>query len=55
MGTTTPYGDENAEEQAAKQESRLESYSDDELFENIADIINDNFVLEVKASRNLGD
>ncbi len=41
---------ENAEQRALDAESRVESWSDEELFDNMVDIINENFVLEVEAS-----
>lgn len=47
--------DETPEERAADGESGNTSWSDDELLEHIAEIINENFVLEVQAVRELED
>ena len=54
MNVSVSQVDETTDEQTADCESSLKFWSDDELFDNIAEIINENFVLEVEASRRLG-
>ena len=39
------------EERTVSSESYVESWLDDEFFDELADIINENFVIEVEASR----
>jgi len=41
---------ETIDQQTLDAESRIDSWSDDELFDNMLDIINENFVMEVEAS-----
>lgn len=53
MSASVSQVDETTDEQTADCESTLQTWSDDELFENVAEIINENFVLEVEASRRL--
>jgi hypothetical protein len=55
MNAFIPYVDEVPEGQATDGENGDASWSDDELLEHIAEIINENFVLEVQASRELED
>ena len=50
MSTLMPYAEETVEERMANPGSSVESWLDEELFDNLADIINGNFVLEVEAS-----
>ena len=50
MSTSIPGVEETVEEPTANSESRVESWLDDESFDDLADIINQNFVLEVEAS-----
>ena len=50
MSALMPYVEETAEGRTAIPESHVESWLDEELFDNLADIINGNFVLEVEAS-----
>jgi len=45
--------DKTADEQAVDRESCFRSWSDEELFGNMVDIINENFVLEVEANLRL--
>ncbi len=45
-----PYVEETIEERMANSGSPVKSRLDEELFDNLADIINGNFVLEVEAS-----
>lgn len=51
MDASVTHVDETREEHKADCESSLKFWSDDELFDNVAEIINENFVLEVEASR----
>jgi hypothetical protein len=53
MSTWIPYAVETAEERTVNPENRVESWMDDEFFDNLVDIINENFVLEVEASLEL--
>jgi hypothetical protein len=53
MSATIPYVDETTHERTVNPESRAESRLDDDFFDNLADIINENFVLEVEASLEL--
>jgi len=41
---------ETAQQSTRDAQSAVKSWSDDELLDNIADIINENFVMEVEAS-----
>jgi hypothetical protein len=50
MSALMPYVEETTEERMANTGSPVESWLDEELFDNLADIINENFVLEVEAS-----
>jgi hypothetical protein len=50
MSALMPYLEETMEERMANTGSPVESWLDEELFDNLADIINGNFVLEVEAS-----
>ena len=50
MSTLMPYAEETVEERMANPGSSVESWLDEELFDNLADLINGNFVLEVEAS-----
>ena len=53
MSASIPYVDETAEERTVNPECRVESCLDDEFFENLVDIINENFVAEVEAGLEL--
>ena len=53
MSALIPYVVETAEERTVNPESRVESWMDEEFFDNLVDIINENFVLEVEASLEL--
>lgn len=53
MSTATKYTDETAEGDTATSESLDEYWLLDESFDNMVDIINENFILEVKASLEL--
>ncbi len=53
MSALIPYVVETAEERTVNPESRVESWLDEESFDNLVDIINENFVLEVEASLEL--
>ena len=55
MSAAETYVDETAEEWIANPESNGASWSDDELFENMAQIINENFIMEVEASLEFRD
>jgi hypothetical protein len=50
MSALMPYVEETTEERMANTGCSVESWLDEELFDNLADIINGNFVLEVEAS-----
>ena len=50
MGALMPYLEEATEEPMANTGSPIKSWLDEELLDNLADIINENFVLEVEAS-----
>lgn len=50
MSTSIPYVDETTEDRFANAGSPVDSRLDEELFDNLVDIINGNFVLEVEAS-----
>ena len=49
MSTPAPYAEDIANEQTPDAESGAKFWLDDELLDNMAEIINENFVLEVKA------
>jgi len=53
MSALIPYAVETAEERTVNPENRVESWLEDEFFDNLVDIINENFVLEVEASLEL--
>ena len=53
MSATMSYVDAITHEQTVNAEIRAESRSNDEFFENLVDIINENFVLEVEDSLEL--
>lgn len=53
MSATTPCAEETTHERTVYPERSAEFWLDDELFDNLADIINGNFVLEVEASLEL--
>ena len=50
MSTPIPYVEETAGEWPANRESFGESWLAEEFFDDLVDIINENFVLEVEAS-----
>ena len=54
MNVSVSHADETTDERPAESEGSLKTWSDDELFDHVAEIINENFVLEVEASRQLG-
>ena len=53
MSVLIPYVAENAEERIVNPESCVDFWLDDEFFENLVDIINENFVAEVEDSLEL--
>lgn len=50
MSNPAPYAEDTADELTPDVESSASFWLDDELLDNMAEIINENFVLEVKAS-----
>ena len=50
MSTSVPYVDKKAGEWPANRESFGESWLAEDFFDDLVDIINENFVLEVEAS-----
>ena len=53
MSTQASYVEHTADERTLDEESPAKIWLDDELLDNIAEIINENFVMEVKASLRL--
>jgi len=53
MSALIPHAAETAEERIVSPESPIESLLDDEFFDDLVDIINENFALEVEASLEL--
>lgn len=53
MGTPALYAEDTADERTPDAESSAKFWLDDELLDEMAEIINENFVLEVKASLRL--
>jgi hypothetical protein len=53
MSIPAPYADDIADEWTTESESGAKFWLDDELLDEMAEIINENFVLEVKASLRL--
>ena len=50
MSTPATYAEDTTDEPAPDADSGAKFWLDDELLDNMAEIINENFVLEVKAS-----